>query len=840
MKATSTFNLIVFAALTATLGFELVRLADSSRPELFQLESALAELRFRRNMATSSAVQQAVTQAGHDESLNLAYDDFVTSTGRVDQLLASITTDVGGCRPAAAVAVRSAKETIGRLDRIRSISAVLRNTSANVPKLLRTLQELAGDNSALRDSFNRFEAEFLRLGVVGRTHDVRSLHKTFEEARIEAGWVGGDVARLGSLVIAQAKTTAAYSEFLQEEFDGLRPGNSGDPLDRAHREATAATGRAQAGAIANLHNLTAASFGLIAFVAAVSFRLQAQSRLLSRINAELEQQSQDERTRHAAEVAAMEQVQGRVVLSTTGEILKANRVFALALGYEGDELTGKNHCDCAASTTADSPEYRRFWEQLREGSFQHGQRECVAKDGSPRWFQANYTPIKDKNGRVSHIVKYATDVTAQVLSERRAAAATEELAELARVIRNAPHELYIFDAETLRFVEVNQGSVDSIGYSRQELFQLTPYDIKPKFDESSFRQAIEPLASGKIDVLTLQTLHQRRDGTKYPTQIAVHRALFNGSHVYVAFVTDTSDLQRLEKQLAQAQKLESLGSLAAGIAHEINTPLQCIGASVDFLNNCVEAIIDVAKAYGSLLETSEHWDWSARVASMRRLLEERRFDFVCQQLPGAIHDCRDAVQRVVAIIRAMRTFSHPGSDQSSLANLNELVHSTVAITRNRWKESAELRCDLDPNLPDAFVNASAINQVLLNLIVNASDAVAEKNHSNGRFGEILIRTTSDDANLRVEVTDNGCGMPDHVKERAFDPFFTTKEVGKGTGQGLSIVYNIIVQQHGGSICVNSVEGEGTSFTVTLPRSAPAASVHTEIPEKSVFSPAEVS
>ena len=151
------------------------------------------------------------------------------------------------------------------------------------------------------------------------------------------------------------------------------------------------------------------------------------------------------------------------------------------------------------------------------------------------------------------------------------------------------------------------------------------------------------------------------------------------------------------------------------------------------------------------------------------------------------------------------------------ANLNQLIESTLAISRNRWKYAAELKLDLDPDLSDVPMLASEINQALLNLIVNAGDAIAEQNE--GRedvLGKITIRTYNEAESVVVEVSDDGCGMPEEVQRKVFDPFFTTKDVGKGTGQGLSITHNVVVNLHAGNIAIKSEPGVGTTFVIKLP------------------------
>jgi hypothetical protein len=277
--------------------------------------------------------------------------------------------------------------------------------------------------------------------------------------------------------------------------------------------------------------------------------------------------------------------------------------------------------------------------------------------------------------------------------------------------------------------------------------------------------------------------------------------------------------QNVEAQLLQAQKLESIGQLAAGIAHEINTPMQFLCDNIEFLSDCSKRLFEVVDGYErNLFSEGQQKSWVERKQELRDMMDRNRFDTIRQQVPQAITESLDGIQRVIHIVRAMKEFSHPGSEQKLGVDLNNAVSSIVTITRNRWKYVAEMELDLDPDLPTLKCVPADINQVLMNLIVNAADAIAEKVGDSGvEKGQITIRTGTDGQNIVIEVEDTGCGIPESIRNRIFDPFFTTKDVGQGTGQGLAICYNVVVNKHGGSIDVLSTAGAGTTFRVELPR-----------------------
>jgi signal transduction histidine kinase len=280
--------------------------------------------------------------------------------------------------------------------------------------------------------------------------------------------------------------------------------------------------------------------------------------------------------------------------------------------------------------------------------------------------------------------------------------------------------------------------------------------------------------------------------------------------------------QNVEAQLLQAQKLESIGQLAAGIAHEINTPMQFLCDNLEYLSDCSKRLFEVVDAYEkNLFSPGEHKSWGERKQELRDMMARNRFDTIRQQVPQAISESLDGIQRVIHIVRAMKEFSHPGSEQKLGVDLNNAVSSMVTITRNRWKYVAELETDLDPDLPTLNCVPADINQVLMNLIVNAADAIAEKVGDQGmEKGQITIRTGTDGLNIVVEVEDTGCGIPENIRNRIFDPFFTTKEVGQGTGQGLAICYNVVVNKHRGRVDVLSTPGVGSTFRIELPRALP--------------------
>ncbi|MAT69947.1 MAG: hypothetical protein CMJ58_10545 [Planctomycetaceae bacterium] len=282
-------------------------------------------------------------------------------------------------------------------------------------------------------------------------------------------------------------------------------------------------------------------------------------------------------------------------------------------------------------------------------------------------------------------------------------------------------------------------------------------------------------------------------------------------------------IDQVRRDLAHAQKLESVGQLAAGIAHEINTPMQYVCDNVEYLTDCIDNVFRVFDMYDLLMDgTNGDIAWSERISRVDEIKRQERFDFIRQEVPQAIAESREGLKRILDIVRAMKTFSHPGTPDFVEMDLNEAIRSTATVTRNRWKYHAELVTDLDPDLPPIRALPAEINQVILNLIVNASDAVAEKEAAaqaaaeKYEMGLITIRSFREGDNVVVTVDDSGVGIPEKIRERIFEPFFTTKDVGKGTGQGLALCYAAVVAKHGGAMSVASTLGEGAQFRFSLP------------------------
>ena len=298
---------------------------------------------------------------------------------------------------------------------------------------------------------------------------------------------------------------------------------------------------------------------------------------------------------------------------------------------------------------------------------------------------------------------------------------------------------------------------------------------------------------------------------------------------YVFMGEDISDRLALEHDLVQAQKLESIGHLAAGIAHEINTPTQFVGDNVRFLSDSFRDLAAVLDRHRALLLSAKSGTFipdliEACEAEARRV----DLDYLTEEVPKAIAQTSEGITRIATIVRAMKEFAHPGSDEKACVDLNRAIESTVTVARNEWKYIADLTTDLAPDLPLVPCLLGQFNQVILNMIVNATHAIADVVKGTGAKGTISIATRSVDGWAEVRITDSGTGIPEEIKRKIFDPFFTTKEVGKGTGQGLAIAHSVIVDKHRGTITLESAVGQGATFIVRLPLDLQATTAVTEM------------
>ncbi|MEZ5935857.1 MAG: ATP-binding protein [Alphaproteobacteria bacterium] len=334
---------------------------------------------------------------------------------------------------------------------------------------------------------------------------------------------------------------------------------------------------------------------------------------------------------------------------------------------------------------------------------------------------------------------------------------------------------------------------------------------------------------GSIDEGGSEVWHQasgrRPDGAIFPLEFIVTDLRLSEDRHRVWIFRDLTqhhaaetERQVLADGLRQAQKLEALGTMAGGVAHEINTPVQYIGDNINYLRDGVGDLLSLLAAYRDLAARLDADSAAAApLQQVRRLEVELDLDFLMDEIPEAIAQAGEGLARVSTIVQAVKQFAHPGSREGQAFDANQAIDSTIEVCRGQWKYIAELQTRFADDLPKLTGHQGEFNQIMLNLIVNAAEAIEESGRAGA--GLIQVRTSLDQGGIVIEVGDNGCGVPAAIRDRIFEPFFTTKDVGKGTGQGLAFCFRAVTQSFDGRIEVASTEGQGSTFRLFFPVAA---------------------
>jgi two-component system, NtrC family, sensor kinase len=281
-----------------------------------------------------------------------------------------------------------------------------------------------------------------------------------------------------------------------------------------------------------------------------------------------------------------------------------------------------------------------------------------------------------------------------------------------------------------------------------------------------------------------------------------------------------AELRHAQAQLLESNKLEAIGQLAAGVAHEINTPIQYVSDNAGFLETAFQQLVELLGETSTVVNAlTASSDAPNALHELAEKFRATRLDWLREEIPRAIAESMDGLERVSTIVSAMKEFSHPSAAEKEMTDLHDAITTTITVARHEWKYVADIETHFDPAVPSIPCLRNQLNQVVLNLIVNASHAIAERLGDGASKGKITITTELSNAEVELRVQDDGVGIPPGVASRIYDPFFTTKPVGKGTGQGLSIARSVVVERHGGSIRFESTPGVGTCFFIRLPITA---------------------
>ncbi len=501
--------------------------------------------------------------------------------------------------------------------------------------------------------------------------------------------------------------------------------------------------------------------------------------------------------------------------------LRINRAQAVVLGIN-DPADALGHCDAdyfdahvAVKSRADEQRILRTGEPLT------GSIDRITRDGLTWWVAASKVRVRDEAQNTDLIVGISRDMTGW----KRTVEKLEESEESLRLLFAAiPHAVWVYDVETRRFLKVNEAACRRYGYSAEEFETIRVDDLHPPADARRLREILARLWDCPDQALPEGAWqHRTRAGDLIEVEIHARMLRFKERPAILAVVQDVTDRKRLELELQTSQRLEAVGHLAAGIAHEVNTPIQFVGDNLHFLHDVFadrQAALEkfdsqihqgvlAGDAPGALLEL---WERAQEASDMEYLVTE---------VPNALKQSLDGVERIATIVRAMKAFAHPGQKEKVAADLNKALADTLTVARNELKYVADVETDFG-NLPPVVCHLADLNQVFLNLLVNAAQAIRPVMKESGVKGRIRVKTRPDGDCVTVSISDTGCGIAEAIKSLVFDQFFTTKEVGHGTGQGLALARSIVVEKHGGRIAFEPNLPQGTTFVVSVPIGQPEA------------------
>jgi PAS domain S-box-containing protein len=461
---------------------------------------------------------------------------------------------------------------------------------------------------------------------------------------------------------------------------------------------------------------------------------------------------------------------------------------------EDRQRLGMNAADFNQRETISELEYRIIW-----------------PDGSVHYIRSFALGQRNASGQLTHVIGTNWDTTAQKQAEMKLRESEERYREL---FENASDLVYTFDLE-MGITSLNRLAEQTIGYTREEVMHM---NVR-KFVNAEYWERIERVLGQLVagfPVAKFEVEIKAKDGRRVMLEINPRVILKDGKATEIQGIArDITGRDAAEIELRQAQKLESVGRLAAGIAHEINTPMQFVGDNVRFLQDSFTQLQVLLCKLRGLCDPSAGIVLPPTFsAEFQRLETEMNSAFILKEIPEAIVQTLDGIDRVVTIVRAMKEFAHPEGKGMAHADINRALLNTLGVARNELKYVAEVVTDFG-DVPLVVCSLSDINQVFLNLLVNAAHAIGDVVQETGQKGTIRIETRVEGSMVLIAVADTGAGIPENIRDQIFDPFFTTKEVGRGTGQGLAIARSV-VDRHKGSLTFESEVGKGTTFRICLP------------------------
>jgi two-component system, NtrC family, sensor kinase len=501
---------------------------------------------------------------------------------------------------------------------------------------------------------------------------------------------------------------------------------------------------------------------------------------------------------------------GIVIADRQGVMIWANTAMTNISGYGMAEIIGANP-RIFKSGCQTQEFYRQMWRTITSGQSWKGELINRRKDGLLRTEEITITPVPNETGRITHFVSICRDVTERQLLR-------QEMSRIYAAVSGAKDGILLLSRNN-KPLFINKAFTSLLGYTMNELPAEIIATITRVDDEALNDKGSSDTRIRQDELLSL-------DGDPIPVEIRDWPVIGDDNAFLgqVYFLRDLRDELRLadaekmmEIRLRQAQKMEAIGQLAAGIAHEINNPIQFVGNNTTFLKTTFADLTRLVEAQRQAIEKA---GTSIDTSEIENLKNEIDYEYLKTEVPQAMEQTLDGIRRVTEIVKAMKDFSHPGSKNRQSMDINKAVNDALLVAKNEWKYNADVETELAPDLPHALCLTNEMNQAILNILVNAAHAVTDAVTKGFRKrGLIKIKTEHDAKEVRILIIDNGTGIPKSIQNRIFEPFFTTKEVGKGTGQGLTIAYDVVVHKHGGSLTFKSIENEGTTFTIAIPLNA---------------------
>jgi signal transduction histidine kinase/HAMP domain-containing protein len=393
--------------------------------------------------------------------------------------------------------------------------------------------------------------------------------------------------------------------------------------------------------------------------------------------------------------------------------------------------------------------------------------------------------------------------------------ALEQSREMYRLMAESTKAIpFILDITHGRFPHIGPQAIAAFGFPEFQWKESGALDvIIPRQSNPEVRTRFDECESGSFECMT-PLVHV--DGRRAEVRWTGTCEWVEGAKMLRGLMLDITEVRRRGLEVAASQKLESVGRLAAGVAHEINTPVQFVTDNVQFVRTSMIDIAPVVLAYRALqqaVQSQGDVPGAARRAAEAEIAAD--LDYILENAPLAIESSIEGLGRIATIVRSMKEFAHPDQAVKQAADLNQAIRSTLVVAHNEYKYVAEIDAQLG-DLPLVPCHLGEINQVILNLLVNASHAIADVVKDTGNLGRLTVRSGVDGEYVEISISDTGMGIPEAVRAKIFDPFFTTKEVGKGTGQGLAIARSVIVNKHGGTLRFETECNKGTTFFIRLP------------------------